>query len=334
MRTDITTPTQTHIHLLAEPSLSKIFCGEAKLLYVKKENSSLGQRFKKFILKPVMIVVAKASVLKALKGSAFKDNLEEQRLTNHIKSLGFFEGVSTFKVKDFLVDAALHGSRLVSALNTANNAEKSLAELTGAALKEHVNHPGYMYATLQEYVGTTAKGLIEFHSFHSDPSVQLSEAQKANFDALNETMKALKNGSENSTSIPEEVFIKFFDIYEDFSNRQKAKDLPLAASNLIDRLSEPKSPPTSLAFFLSFFNANPIQYEKSAYLSLATNFINNLEQLTSDLDPYGADKTMRATLNILTKEFMAHIQNPEHPWKTAEEVKALSHNVNSARATS
>ena len=84
----------------------------------------------------------------------------------------------------------------------------------------------------------------------------------------------------------------------------KAKDLPLAASNLIDRLSEPKSPPTSLAFFLSFFNANPIQYEKSAYLSLATNFINNLEQLTSDLDPYGADKTMRATLNILTKEFM------------------------------
>ena len=175
MRTDNVAPTQTHTYLLAEPSLPDMFSGQAKLIYVKNENLTLGQRLKNFILKPLKIVAAKASLLNVLRDSAFKDNEEAKKLTNHIKSLGFFEGVSTFKVKDFLVDAALHGSRLASASDTTNNAKKSVAELTGAALNEHLNNPGYMYVTLQEYVGATTKGLNEFHSFQSNPSAQLSE---------------------------------------------------------------------------------------------------------------------------------------------------------------
>jgi hypothetical protein len=157
LRTETATSTQTHTYLLAEPSLPDMFSGQAKLLYVKNENPTFGQRLKNFILKPLKIVAAKASLLNVLKDSAFKDNDEAKKLTTHIKGLGFFEGVSTFKVKDFLVDAALHGSRLASASDTTNNAKKSLAELTGAALNEHLNNPGYMYATLKKYVGATTK---------------------------------------------------------------------------------------------------------------------------------------------------------------------------------
>lgn len=331
MRPDTAAPTKTHTYLLAEPSLPDMFSGQVKLLYVKKDNPTLGQRLKNFILKPLMIVAAKASLLNVLRGSAFKDNEEAQRLTNHIKELGFFQGVSTFKVTDFLVDAALHGSRLAPTSDTTSNAEQFLADLTGAALNEHLNNPGYMYATLQEYLGETAKGLVEFHSFHADPFVQLNETQIAKINELKKNMAELKSDTKKSKRIPDEVFTKFFEIYEDFSSRQKAKDLILGVSNLIDRLSEINPAATSLEFFLSFFDANPTQFEESAYLPLAKNFEKNLEQLKSDLDSYGIDESMRATLDILAKEFIAHIQNPEHPWKTAEAVKILNLELKAAR---
>ena len=189
MRTETATPTQTHTYLLAEPSLPDMFSGQAKLLYVKNENPTLGQRLKNFVLKPLKIIAAKNSVLNVLRDPAFKDNEDAKKLTNHIKGLGFFQGVSTFKVKDFLVDAALHGSRLASASDTTNNAKKSLADLTGAALNEHLNNPDYMYATLQEYVGATTKGLVEFHSFQADPSIQLNDTQIAKINDLKKTSK-------------------------------------------------------------------------------------------------------------------------------------------------
>ena len=198
MRTETATPTQTHTYLLAESSLPDMFSGQAKLLYVKNENPTLGQRLKNFVLKPLKIIAAKNSLLNVLRDPTFKGNKEAENLTNHIKGLGFFQGVSTFKVKDFLVDAALHGSRLASASDTTNNAKNSLAELTSSALKEHLNNPGYMYATLQEYVGATAKGLDEFHSFQASPSAQLSEIQIAKINALKKNMDALKSDPNNS----------------------------------------------------------------------------------------------------------------------------------------
>lgn len=90
MRPETIAPTHTHNYLLAEPSLPDIFNGQAKLLYAKKENDSIGQRLKNFILKPLMIVAAKASVLTILKGNVFKDNPKAEKLKTHIKSLGFF----------------------------------------------------------------------------------------------------------------------------------------------------------------------------------------------------------------------------------------------------
>ncbi len=324
MRPDAAAASKTHTYLLAEPSLPDIFSGQAKLLYIKNDNPSFGQRLKNFIFKPLKIVTAKASLLNVLRDSAFKDNEEAKNLTNHIKSLGFFEGVSTFRVKDFLVDAALHGSRLASALDTNNNAKKSLAELTDTALSEHLNNPGYMYETLQEYVGKTAQGLNEFHIFQADPTVVLSDKQIANIYALNNRIAVLKSNPEKSKSIPAEVFIKFSEIYKDFSERNKVKDLTFTTSNLVDRLSALKDPPTSLVFFLSFFDPKLIKFEDSAHLPLAKHFVENIEKLKSDLDVYGIDKTMRATLNILAEEFMVHIKNPKQSWKTAEEVIKLN----------
>jgi hypothetical protein len=166
-----------------------MFSGQAKLLYVKNENPTLGQRLKNFVLKPLKIIAAKNSLLNVLSDPTFKGNKEAENLTNHIKGLGFFQGVSIFTVKDFLVNAALHGSRLASASDTTNNAKKSLADLTGAALNEHLNNPDYMYATLQEYVGATAKGLVEFHSFQADPSIQLNDTQIAKINDLKKTSK-------------------------------------------------------------------------------------------------------------------------------------------------
>ena len=85
MRTDAAAPTQTHNYLLAEPSLPDMFSGQAKLLYVKNENPTLGQRLKNFILKPLKIIAAKNSLLNVLRDPAFKDNEDAKKLTNHIK---------------------------------------------------------------------------------------------------------------------------------------------------------------------------------------------------------------------------------------------------------
>ncbi len=331
MRTDTATPIQTHNYLLAEPSLPDMFSGQAKLLYVKNENPTLGQRLKNFILKPLKIIAAKNSLLNVLRDPAFKDNEDAKKLTNHIKGLGFFEGVSTFKVKDFLVDAALHGSRLASGSETTNNAKKSLADLTGAALNEHLNNPGFMYAALQEYVGPTAKGLNEFHSFQADPSIQLSDTQIAKISALKKNMDVLKGDSEKSKNIPDEVFTKFSEIHEDLSKRLIAKDLVLSGSNLIDRLSMLDQRPTSVDCFLSFFQPTNPYPSGTTTKALATIFKKGLDELAKTLDPYGEDASMRATLEILADEFLYHADNQDQPWPTAEAIKTLNHDLEKAK---
>ncbi len=331
MRSDAAAASKTHTCLLAEPSLPDMFSGRAKLLYVKKDNPTLGQRLKNFILKPLKIVAAKASLLNVLRDPAFKDNKEAQKLTNHIKGLGFFEGVSTFKVKDFLVDAALHGSRLASASDTTNNAKKSLAELTGAALNEHLNNPGYMYATLQEYLGETAKGLVEFHSFHADPSAQLSETQIAKINALKKNISVLKSDPENSKNIPNEVFTKFSDIYENLSKRLLAKDLVLSTSNLIDRLLKLNPRSTNVDYFLSFFKPENENILGDTIKAQANIFKKELVELANTLDPFAEDASMRATLEILADEFLTHANNQDQPWATAEAVKTFNQDLEKAK---
>ena len=331
MRTETATSTQTHTYLLAEPSLPDMFSGQAKLLYVKNENPTFGQRLKNFILKPLKIVAAKASLLNVLKDSAFKDNDEAKKLTTHIKGLGFFEGVSTFKVKDFLVDAALHGSRLAFTSDTTNNAKKSLAELTGAALNEHLNNPGYMYATLLEYVGATTKGLNEFHSFQANPSAQLSETQIAKINALKKNMDVLKGDSEKSKNIPDEVFTKFSEIYEGLSNRLLAKDLVLSTSNLIDRLLKLNPRSTNLDYFLSFFKPENENILGDTIKAQANIFKKELTELANTLDPYAEDASMRATLEILADEFLTHANNQDQPWSTAEAIKTLNQDLEKAK---
>lgn len=327
MRPDTAVPTTPRTYLLAEPSLPDLFKGQAKLLYVKKENPSLGQKIKDFFLRPLMIVAAKTSLLNVLQGSVFRDNKDAQKLTTHIKGLGIFEGVNEFRVKDFLADAALHGSRLPSPSGTTNKTEKSLAELTGAALNEHLNHPGYMYATLQEFLGTTTEGLDEFHSFLSDPSAELNEKQINKIFTLNKRMQEISNSTEESQLIPNEVFDKFFEIYNDFSDRQEAKIFLLSASNLIDRLVEIQPASTELECFLSFFTPNAIQFEPSSLKPLAKIFSTKLDDLAKILDPYGLDKTMRATLKILAAEFIHHAENNGKIWKTAQEIKELNEDI-------
>ncbi len=330
LRPEAAAPTKI-TYLLAEPSLPDMFSGQAKLLYIKKDNPTLGQRLKNFILKPLMIIAAKNSLLNVLRDSTFKDNEDAKKLTNHIKGLGFFEGVSEFKVKDFLVDAALHGSRLASASNTANNAEKSLAELTGAALREHLNNPGYMYATLQGYVGATAKGLNEFHSFQADPSAQLNEIQIAKINVLKKNMDALKSDPNNSKKIPNEVFTKFSEIYEGLSKRLIAKDLVISGSNLVDRLSQLNRRYTYVDYFLSFFKPdNPYILDDTTKV-MAGIFKQNLAELAKTLDPYGQDASMRATLEILAVEFLAHANTQDQPWATAEAIKTLNYDLEKAK---
>lgn len=327
MRTDAAAPTQTRNYLLAEPSLPDIFSGQAKLLYIKNENPTLGQRLKNFILKPLKIIAAKNSLLNVLRDSAFKDNEDAKKLTNHIKGLGFFEGVSEFKVKDFLVDAALHGSRLASGADTTNNAKKSLAELTGAALNEHLNNPGFMYAALQDYVGATAKGLAEFHSFQANPSAQLSETQIAKVSALKKNMDTLKSDLNNPKKIPNEVFTKFYEIYENLSKRLLAKDLVLSGSNLIDRLLTLSPRSTNVDYFLGFFQPNNPNILGNTTKAMAEIFKQNLAELAKTLDPYVEDTSMRATLEILADEFLAHADNTDQPWATAEAIKTLNQDI-------
>ena len=327
MRSETIAPSHTHTCLLAEPSLPDIFHGQAKLLYAKKENGSIGQRLKNFILKPLMIVAAKASVLKILKGSAFKNNQDAERLKAHIKSLGFFEGVNQFKVTDFLVDAALHGSRLDSSSDTTNKAEKSLAALTSTALREHLNNAGYMVETLKEYLGSSAEGLNEFHSFQADPSIQLSDTQIAKINALNKKMEAIKSDKEKSKKIPDEVFTKFSEIYQGLSQRLQAKDLELSASNLIDRLLELNPRTSNVDYFLAFFQPNNPYILGGAITAMAVIFKQNLAELANTLDPYNEDASMRATLEILADEFLAHANNTDQPWATAEAIKTLNQNL-------
>jgi hypothetical protein len=331
MRTDAAAPTQTRNYLLAEPSLPDIFSGQAKLLYIKNENPTFGQRLKNFILKPLKIIAAKNSLLNVLRDPAFKDNEDAKKLTNHIKGLGFFEGVNEFKVKDFLVDAALHGSRLASAPDTTNNAKKSLAELTGAALNEHLNNPGFMIAALQDYVGATAKGLAEFHIFLADPIAQLNEMQIAKVSALKKNMDALKSDHSNPKKIPNEVFTKFYEIYENLSKRLLAKDLVLSGSNLIDRLLTLSPRSTNVDYFLRFFQPNNPNILGNTTKAMAGIFKQNLAELAKTLDPYVEDTSMRATLEILADEFLAHANNPEKPWATAEKVKELNHDLEEAK---
>ena len=327
MRTETATPTQTHTYLLAEPSLPDMFSGQAKLLYVKNENPTLGQRLKNFVLKPLKIIAAKNSLLNVLRDPAFKDNEDAKKLTNHIKGLGFFQGVSTFKVKDFLVDAALHGSRLASASDTTNNAKKSLAELTGAALNEHLAHPGHMHITLQHHLGEEDTGLKEFYRFQKDPSAQLSEIQIAKINALKKNMDALKDDSEKSKNIPDEVFTKFSEVYEDLSKRLLAKDLILSASNLIDRLLKLDPRSTNVDYFLSFFKPENENILGKTIKAQAGIFKDGLADLAKTLDPYGEDASMRATLEILADEFLAHANNQDQPWATAEDIKTLNHDL-------
>ena len=331
MRTKTATPTQTHTYLLAEPSLPDMFSGQAKLLYVKNENPTLGQRLKNFVLKPLKIIAAKNSLLNVLRDPTFKGNKEAENLTNHIKGLGFFQGVSTFKVKDFLVDAALHGSRLASASDTTNNAKKSLADLTGAALNEHLNNPDYMYATLQEYVGATTKGLVEFHSFQADPSIQLNDTQIAKINDLKKNIEALKSDSKKSKYIPDEVFTKFSEVYEDLSKRLLAKDLILSASNLIDRLSQLNPRSTNVDYFLSFFKPDNPYSLGDTRKAMAGIFKDGVADLAKTLDPYGEDASMRATLEILADEFLAHADNQNQPWATADAIKTLYQDLEKAK---
>ena len=331
MRTETATPTQTHTYLLAEPSLPDMFSGQAKLLYVKNENPTLGQRLKNFVLKPLKIIAAKNSVLNVLRDPAFKDNEDAKKLTNHIKGLGFFQGVSTFKVKDFLVDAALHGSRLASASDTTNNAKKSLAELTGAALNEHLAHPGHMHITLQHHLGEEDTGLKEFYRFQKDPSAQLSEIQIAKINALKKNMDALKDDSEKSKNIPDEVFTKFSEVYEDLSKRLLAKDLILSASNLIDRLLKLDPRSTNVDYFLSFFKPENENILGKTIKAQAGIFKDGLADLAKTLDPYGEDASMRATLEILADEFLAHADNQDQPWATAAAIKTLNQDLEKAK---
>jgi hypothetical protein len=327
MRTDAAAPTQTHNYLLAEPSLPDMFAGKAKLLYVKNENPTLGQRLKNFILKPLKIIAAKNSLLNVLRDPAFKDNEDAKKLTNHIKGLGFFEGVSEFKVKDFLVDAALHGARLASASDTTNNAKNSIAELTGAALNEHLAHPGHMHITLQHHLGEEDTGLKEFYRFQKDPSAQLSEIQIAKINALKKNMDALKGDSEKSKNIPDEVFTKFSEIYEGLSKRLLTKDLILSGSNLVDRLLTLSPRSTNVDYFLGFFQTNNPNILGNTTKAMAGIFKQNLAELAKTLDPYVEDTSMRATLEILADEFLAHADNQDQPWATAEAIKTLNQDL-------
>lgn len=309
-------------YLQAEPSLPDFFKGQAKLLYVKKENQSLGQKLKDFILQPLMIVVAKASLITALKADAFKNNPETTKFIAHIKQLSFFEGVDECKVNDFLVGAALRGSRLNSASDTTNKAEKSLGELTDTALNEYLTHPGHMYITLQQNLDDDVIGLEEFHHFQKDPNSKLNESQITNINKLKQHVDELKSDSEKSKFIPAEVFIKFSEIYTDFSKRCKAKDLILSTWNLIDRLSVLPSKSEALDCFLAFFQEKNI-FMKEVYVPLATLFKKDLEDLKLKLDPYGVDIGLRATLDVLADEFLAHANHPEQAWSIAEEIKLL-----------
>jgi len=138
-------------------------------------------------------------------------------------------------------------------------------------------------------------------------------------------MEALNENSEVSKSIPAEVFIKFSEIYRGLSKILEAKDLVLRGSNLVDRLLQLNPRSTNVDYFLSFFNPKNENILGSAIKAQANIFKNGLEELADTLDSkYGKDASMRATLEILADEFIAHGENPNGRWVTAESIKKLN----------
>ena len=64
---------------------------------------------------------------------------------------------------------------------------------------------------------------------------------------------------------------------------------------------------------------------------MAGIFKQNLAELAKTLDPYGQDASMRATLEILAVEFLAHANNPDQPWNTANDVIKLNQDLEKAK---
>jgi hypothetical protein len=184
-----------------------------------------------------------------------------------------------------------------------------------------------MVETLKEYLGSSVEGLNEFHSFQADPSIQLSDTQIAKINALNKRMEALKNESKKSKNIPDEVFTKFSEIYQDLSQRLQAKDLVLSASNLIDRLSQLNPRSTNVDYFLSFFKPDNPYTLGDTTKAMAGIFKDGVAKLANTLDPNGIDTSMRATLEILADEFLFHADNQDQPWATAEAIKTLNQDL-------
>ncbi len=66
-----------------------------------------------------------------------------------------------------------------------------------------------------------------------------------------------------------------------------------------------------------------LETTKEVYVPLATLFKKDLEDLKLELDPYGVDIGLRATLDVLADEFLAHANHPEQTWSVAEQIKLL-----------
>ena len=331
LRPDAIAPPQTHNYLLAEPSLPNMFSGKAELLYVKNQNPTLGQRVINFLLRPLMISAAKDSVLKVLRGPTFQHNKDAKELITHIKGLGFFEGISTLKVKSFLFDAAILGSRLTPH-HDKSNAEQSLAHLTGDALNEYLSDPERMYEALEnclkipEASTSLVFELADFHTFQTNPSVGLGSAQKNNIDVLNMRMETLKKNPDKFKSIPPEVFTKFSEIYTSFLERPETQALAKRTVQLIHRLCDLKTRSNNAKYFLAFFNPRNPDILRGAAKEQAETFKQYLSELANKLDPSGLDRSMRETLTTLADEFLAHAvdaDNPDKKWATAEGVKNL-----------
>ena len=123
------------------------------------------------------------------------------------------------------------------------------------------------------------------------------------------------------------MFTKFSEVYEDLSKRLPAKDLILSASNLIDRLLKLDPRSTNVDYFLSFFKPENENILGKTIKAQAGIFKDGLADLAKTLDPYGEDASMRATLEILADEFLAHANNQDQPWATAEDIKTLNHDL-------
>jgi len=321
--------TPTHKHLLVEPDLPEVFAGQAKLLYVKNENPTFGQRVMNFLLRPLMNAAAKRSLLSVLRGSTFENNDDAKKLITHIKGLGYFEGIKTDDVKKHLLSAALDGSRLIPQDNESN-AEQSIANLTSDALNESLSDPARMYEVLEKCLKTPeasaslASELADFYTFQAYPSVKLGPTQKNNIDVLNMRMEALKKNPDKFKSIPPEVFTKFSEIYTSFLERPETQALVGSTVHLISRILDLRARSNNTKYFLAFFNPKNPNILKGSAKEQAETFKEYLANLVDKLDPTGFDRSMRETLTTLADEFLAHAvdaDNPDKKWATAEGVK-------------